>query len=110
MSVFLFACGVEDPNVLFSKNIAIPTIDTCTRSYINRYYMFTSTGYLDKEAFKVTIEEFCQIWQSYKPTIPCYLFGYQLSVHIDENLIANSKEKDVCLLCLRANTSHLPRQ
>lgn len=106
MSVFIFPCKEGEETGLVRQEIEVPTSGNGTRTSRNRYYLFTPSGYLDGEAFRVIVEEFCRLWNLLHPGMHCYLLGDQLQVHMNSYLIADSRASNVFMLFLPANTSH----
>ena len=106
LSVFIFPSKKGKETGLVDLEMTVPEENIITRSSWRRYYAFTETGYLDRTTFRIIMREFCLIWKNLYENLHCYVFGDQLNVHIDPNIIAECRNNNVFLMYLPANTSH----
>eukprot|EP01027_Heterolobosea_sp_BB2_P019690 GEZU01027707.1.p1 GENE.GEZU01027707.1~~GEZU01027707.1.p1 ORF type:complete len:186 (+),score=22.02 GEZU01027707.1:607-1164(+) len=71
-----------------------------------RYYVTTTTGYVNHEVWVQVIHEYVKIWNLHHPGLHCYLFVDQLGSHIDSELSAYAFARDVHLWFLARYSSH----
>ena len=72
-----------------------------------RFYCWTETGFFTGEAFEAVMAKFSDEWATRNPGIPSILFGDQLGVHRQPDIIERALGKGVYLFFLPRNTSHI---
>lgn len=77
-----------------------------TRGDIERYYLFTETGYVDTHSFTKVIDKFAEVWARKHTGRVCWCFGDQLATHASYTITKLARDNDVLMYLLPANTSH----
>ena len=97
----------------FGDSDAVP-VDFClheaprsSRRCWPRFYCWSKTGYLDGELFGAVMDKFVAEWEVRNPGVPAILFGDQLGVHRQPDVVERALEKAVYLFYLPKNTSHV---
>jgi len=105
MSVYVLKCNEEKDD---KKLVTIPLESTpiMTRSAWNRLYCWTKTGYVNGETFKLIIAKFVELWTLQQPGLDVLLFGDQLGIHRQVEVVEEALKKKVYMWSLPANTSH----
>jgi len=73
----------------------------------SRFYCWTETGFLTGEAFEAVMDKFSDEWATRNPGIPSILFGDQLGVPGQLDIIERALGKAVYLIFLPQNTSNI---
>jgi len=75
-----------------------------------RFYCWTETGFLTGEAFEAVMHKFSDEWATRNPGIPSILFGDQLRVHRQPDIIERALGKAIYLIFLPRNTSNITQR
>jgi hypothetical protein len=105
-SFFIFPANFRDKTSSDLK-ITLPSSTQHTRSAPEPpIILFNETGYLQKEDFKVIMEEFILIWKNRHPGLHCCLIGDNLKAHRNHKFVANAMKNDIFMIFLVADTTH----
>ena len=89
--------------------LALPNLSQTLKRKLGiemEFFHQTQTGYIDKEAYKKIIIEFCGWWNTIHPGLYCFVLADQLPVHRDPDILKLALERNVFLWSIMSGTSH----
>jgi rubrerythrin len=105
LSVYILPAIFKEDN-MSNISISLYHMQYVKRGDWERFYMFTDTGYLDTESWKVIIKYYNSLTQRLWPGVHNLLLLDKLSIHMQADLVKQCLENGVHTLFFPANTSH----
>ena len=102
-SIFIFRLKMDDKGETFGE-FCLPDVFRTTRSTHRRFYMITTSTYVDQPTWDAIMDNFAEIWFDLYPGLHCELYLDYLHAHAHADTVLKARRKGIHIRLLPNTT------